>query len=261
MTYLRIRELELKKDLPLEEKEEIAHEVIKEALAKSKTPVVSFSGGKNSLVALHLVLQHKPDIIVVYNNTTNDYPENVKYVREIAQRWHLNFHEIRPEVTFWQVVKKYGFPQAQRWKYKEPMCCYLLKTKPAIKFYRKNKIDCIFTGISAFESRVRKLKIAKDGLLYYATVLGHAKLKNPILRVHPVGYWTDEDIWAFIKKENLPINPIYEKYHITRSGCMLCTGYIGWEKDMQNLSLAVYKKIMKLMGRPTLFEFMSDEEK
>jgi phosphoadenosine phosphosulfate reductase len=240
-----------------EEKLEVAHDAIREALKQSKRPCVAFSGGKNSLVVLHLVLQRKPDVKVVFNNTGVEYPETVKFVRQIAKEWNLNFHEIKPKISFWKIVKKYGFPKPSRYrKDKEPMCCRLLKTQPTAEFYIKQHIDCYFTGISAFESRARLVRIAKYGLVTKVGYVGrNAKLPRKIIACYPVGLWTDRDIWRYIEENDLPVNPAYEKYGLERTGCYCCTNYIGWEKVLSRTHPHVYRKIMRMMGYSVLEDY------
>ena len=198
-------------------------------------------------------MKFKPDIKVVFCNTGVEYPQSLKFTRQVAKDWNLNFYELRPEMNFWKIVKKYGFPDPRRWVNREPKCCWYLKTKPANDFYRANNIDCVFTGISAFESRTRKLKIAERGPMYWAKRVGDTKFKKPILRVHPLAYWTDKDIWEYIELNNLPVNPIYEFQD--RNGCMTCTGFIGWEKFLSKINPALYRKIMHMMGRTILEDF------
>jgi len=246
MTCLKIGDVEdIVKNTPYEKKLELAKFCIDEALKNSKRPCVAFSGGKNSLVVLHMVLQKKPDVMVVFNNTTNEMAETLKYVRWLAKEWNLNFHEIRPETNFWRVVERYGFPHHNRYYNKEPKCCYYLKTKPADKFYREKEVDCVFTGISAYESRVRKLWAAKQGMLY--------KSKH-YLKAYPVIFWNEKDIWRYISEHGLPVNPAYEKYGIDRIGCIACTGFIGWQEKMLKINPRLYRFVMRKMGQLTLFD-------
>jgi phosphoadenosine phosphosulfate reductase len=235
---------------PLEKKVELSKKVIEYALKRSEKPCVAFSGGKNSLVVLHMVLQYNPDVTVLYNNTRNEFPETVKFVRELAKAWNLNFHEVKPDTNFWAIVKKYGYPHVQRYKYKEPKCCKYLKNRPAALFYKENGIDCVFTGISAYESRARLLFLIKEGLVYKVKRLGD--VRYTLLKVAPVGHWTDKDIWEYIRKNELPVNPAYEKYGIDRVGCRICTGHLGWREQLKKVCPAIYRKIMMDMGQMVL---------
>ena len=60
---------------------------------------VSFSGGKDSLVLLHLVRSLYPDVPAVYCDTGLEYPELKAYVKTFE-----NVTVIRPDLTFRQVI-------------------------------------------------------------------------------------------------------------------------------------------------------------
>jgi len=265
ITFERISDVEEWQFKSYEEKLEVANQIIKEALSKSKRPAVAFSGGKNSLVVLHLVLKQKPDVIVAFNNTLVEYKETVKFVRWLAKEWNLNFYEIKPPkgVNFWKIVKEYGFPTIRAWHkdgVSEPACCRFLKTEPVAEFYNKKHIDCFITGISAFESRARKLGIASRGLLRGVRYVGHyGKLWNETLACHPIALWTELDIWRYIEQNSLPVNPAYEKYGLDRTGCFCCTGYLNWQKVLSRTHPNIFRKIIRMMGQSSLRDFYGGE--
>lgn len=254
--FERVRQEQRK---PLDQKIKKSMKALEDAFNESKRPCVAFSGGKASLVALHLSLEINPKVMVLFNNTTNEFPETLKYVRRLARNWNLNFYEVRPKTNYWKVVKKYGFPHQQRYKYGEPMCCSLLKTDPAYEFYRKKHVDCVITGIQASESGARLRIIADRGILYLTSMVGKRSLPWEVVKVHPVGYWKDNDIWEYIRENNLPVNPVYQKYKIDRSGCMACTGFFNWEEKLNRINPTLYRHVMRLMKRTTLSDFKSSD--
>ena len=246
MAYQKLKDVEnILDNTPYDKKLELAQFCVDEALKVSKNPCIAFSGGKNSLVVLHMVIKKNPDVMVLFNNTTNEMPETLKYVRWLAKEWELNFYEVRPNTNYWKIVEKYGFPHHNRYYNKEPKCCYYLKKKPAEKFYKEHNIDCVFTGISAYESRVRKIWAATQGMFY--------KSKN-WLHTYPIMFWSEEDVWAYIKENDLPVNPAYEKYGIDRTGCIACTGFIGWQEKMLKVNPKLYEYVMRKMGQTLLIE-------
>lgn len=66
---------------------------------------ILFSGGKDSTVLLHIARSIYPDIIAVYVDTGLEYPE----VKAFAMNQE-NVIKIRPEISFREVIKKYGYP-------------------------------------------------------------------------------------------------------------------------------------------------------
>lgn len=66
---------------------------------------VSFSGGKDSLVLLHLAREVCPDIKAVYFDTGLEYPENKSLVKS-----YPNVEIFRPKRSFEQIITEYGWP-------------------------------------------------------------------------------------------------------------------------------------------------------
>ena len=66
---------------------------------------VSFSGGKDSTVLLHIARHLFPDIPAVYVDTGLEFPEVKRFIRSFD---HVNI--IRPKMTFPDVISFYGYP-------------------------------------------------------------------------------------------------------------------------------------------------------
>ena len=66
---------------------------------------VSFSGGKDSTVALDLARRAFPDIPAVFVDTGLEYPEIREFVKSVP-----NVTWLRPELPFTKVIEQYGYP-------------------------------------------------------------------------------------------------------------------------------------------------------
>lgn len=76
---------------------------------------VSFSGGKDSTVLFHLARRLYPNILGVFCNTGNEYPDVIRFVKQ-TQAEGANIHFIRPKLKPRQVWEKYGFPLVSKEK-------------------------------------------------------------------------------------------------------------------------------------------------
>jgi len=260
-TSEQLNEFDRLRNLPYEEKVEMSHKIVQKALSKFKRLAVACSFGKDSVVVLHLVRQYKPDILTVFSNTGVEMKETLKYRDFLVKEWNLNYIEAKPKWTFWRIVKRYGYPST-RFMTREkqrlikegrisddsiPKCCILLKEEPAMEVYRKKAIQCVFFGINWEESYNRKWTIIRYGTLFYHKSHKHWKC-------YPIAYWNMADVWRYIEENNIPINPAYEK--VDRVGCITCTAYREWEKDMSRLYPALYKRIARDLGKPSLDDFI-----
>ena len=99
----RLKELQA---LPLDRKIQISQARIIEWYQRNKgNVVVSFSGGKDSTVLLHLVRSIYPDVPAVFSNTGLEYPEIQRFVRTFP-----NVTIVAPKMNFSEVISTYGYP-------------------------------------------------------------------------------------------------------------------------------------------------------
>jgi len=164
---------------------------------------ISFSGGKDSLVVLDLAYRmgfRK----AVFADTTIEFEETKQFIGLIESLYCLKIDVVRAPVDFFEMVNHVGVPSRRlRW------CCDVFKFGPLAKYAFQNNLDGFITGLRNEESTKRRSYNAID----------HNPLL-PVKQVNPIINWTDQDVWSYIKKNELPVNPLYKYFN--RLGCWCC---------------------------------------
>jgi 3'-phosphoadenosine 5'-phosphosulfate sulfotransferase (PAPS reductase)/FAD synthetase len=255
MTY---EELKYRQSWTLEQKIDHSVGVVSYFADKMEGNVYcSFSGGKDSTVMLDIIRRFiDKNILAVFCNTGNEYPEIVKFVRSTE-----NVTVIRSEIMIPQIIEKYGFPLiskeqsqyirqarhthsekllnirlhggekgigkiSEKWKFLigakfdvSEKCCDLMKKKPFKKFHRQTGLFPII-GTMAGESRLRLQRWLKSGCNSF---------ESNMIASYPLSIWSETDIWEYIRKFKIPYCPVYDMGQ-KRTGCMFC----GFGCQMKN---------------------------
>ncbi len=217
-----------------EEKLALTEKVIDNTLFLFKRCFVSCSFGKDSIVVLHLVRKHRPDIPVVFNNTLVQPPETYAYLKEMKELWNLNLFETFPVKgwDFFRVADKFGLPDGIK---KSDRCCDYLKLRPTRQLVKEHKWEVNFTGSTVLESFNRMFHICERGSSYNTI--------RDVIKTHPIAYWTDDEVYRYIEENEIPLNPAYSKYKIKRLGCVPCTSYKIWRNQLPRMNFKLYKII------------------
>ncbi|MCX8173726.1 MAG: phosphoadenosine phosphosulfate reductase family protein [Thermoplasmata archaeon] len=193
----------------LAKREEMAVNFIKSVVGKYNKPVaVSFSGGKDSMVTLLLVLKAglKPKILFV--DTGLELPETVEYVKQTAGKFNLELLVDTAGNSFWENLELFGPPGRDfRW------CCKLCKLGPTARLIANNFPGgaVVFIGQRVYESEQRAQK---------GSVWDNPWVPGQI-GASPVQYWNALHIWLYIMLSGVEINPWYAE-GMERIGCYLC---------------------------------------
>ena len=191
--------------------------IIREVAAEFERPVLLFSGGKDSVVMLHLAVRaFAPARIpfpVMHIDTGHNFPEVIEFRDRCVSQMgvQLIVGSVQASIDSGKVADVTG-PRASR----NP-----LQTVTLLDSIAEHRFDAVFGGARRDEERAR----AKERVYSHRDSFGQWDPKNqrPELwgiyngrhrqgehfRIFPLSNWTELDIWTFIGEYNIDLPSIY----------------------------------------------------
>ncbi len=181
---------------------------------------VGFSGGKDSQVVYDLCKRSGIEFKAYFNHAFESC-ETLNFIREHYPE--VIFRRFVKQGFFYNIVKNHN--------------CILPTTGLAYccedyKHDAKNVYPCTILGIRRAESKARskrktfevknKTLLKKQNAVFReyfnenCTGIG----STSIIQLKPIVDWSDEEVWNYIKRHNIPVNPEYT--HTNRVGCVIC---------------------------------------
>lgn len=164
---------------------------------------VAFSGGKDSMVALHLALQTDPNIPVCFYDSGVEFPENIAYIHHIADVYNLNLEIIEAKPSVLDILRKEAYFDHKRMPVELKVSLIDAKiTIPSEKAHEKYGKGRIW-GLRSEESRGRSMLLnSRNGEFLSA--------KGEYVTA-PIWNWSSSQVFAYLSKHNIPENPLYAK--------------------------------------------------
>ena len=222
--------------------------VMREVAAQFENPVLLFSGGKDSIVMLHMAVKAfmpaKIPFPLLHIDTGHNFPETLKYrdnlVEKISAR--LLVGSVQDSINKGRVIEETGINASRN----------ILQTVTLLDALEEHGFDAAMGGGRRDEEKAR----AKERFFSHRDEFGQWDPKNqrPELwnlfngkkypgehfRVFPLSNWTEMDIWQYILIEKIEMPSLYfahERECVDRKGVLLAkSNYIKlqdgekWEK-------------------------------
>ncbi len=207
--------------------------IIREVVGEFDRPGLLFSGGKDSVVMLHLATKAfwpaKVPFPVLHIDTGHNFPEVLQFRDETVERLGLDL----------RVVSVQSYIDDGRLSERADGTRNQLQTQPLLDGIAEHKFDAVFGGGRRDEDKAR----AKERVYSLRDAFGQWNPRNqrPELwnlyngrhqpgehvRVFPLSNWTELDIWRYIEAENIAIPSLYyahEREVFERDGMLVAVG-------------------------------------
>jgi sulfate adenylyltransferase subunit 2 len=208
--------------------------VMREVAAQFERPVLLFSGGKDSIVMVHLARKAffpaKIPFPLMHIDTGHNFPETLAYRDEMVEKIgvQLIVRTVQDSIDQGRVVEETG-PGASR---------NGLQTVTLLDAMAEFKFEAALGGARRDEEKAR----AKERFFSHRDAFGQwdpknqrpelwnlyngRKQPNEHFRVFPLSNWTELDVWQYIQKENIQMPSLYFSHRrqvVNREGVLLAT--------------------------------------
>lgn len=182
---------------------------------------LAFSGGKDSVVIHALAKMAGVKFKAYYHLTTVDPPELVSFIRDQYPEVKIEW----PGITMWDLIVKKKMPPLRTARY----CCDVLKeqggagrfTVTGVRWQESSKraerdfIEIYKSGGKSHNIPFLNCDNTEARRLVETCSLKGKRILNPIID------WTEEEVWRFIRKYDLPYCCLYDE-GFCRIGCIGC---------------------------------------
>ena len=206
--------------------------IIREVYAEFKNPAVLWSTGKDSTAMLCLCRKAffgRIPFPVIHIDTNHKFKQMYKFRDEIAKEWELDLLIASNK----EAVSEGIGPKDGKFE-----CCTRLKTEALRTCLEERGFDALILAIRRDEHGIRAKERYfsprnedfawdyRDQPLEMWDQFQELVGRGTHMRVHPILHWRELDVWEYIKREEIPINPMYfasdgERYRSL--GCEPCT--------------------------------------
>lgn len=179
--------------------------------------VYACSFGAEGMVLIDLISSIKPDARIVFLDTGVHFKETYELIDTVMEKYpDLNIQLKQPALTLEEQARQYG---PELWKSQPDLCCFIRKVKP---------LEEVLQDAPAWISGLRR----EQSLSRKDTNFVNKDDRFRSIKICPLIYWTWEDVWNYIRVNNLPYNPLHDKGYPS-IGCKPCTSVVTNNQDFR----------------------------
>lgn len=199
-----------------------AQEVLKWALKTYGDGVaLASSFGAEDAVLIDILIKIDPTARVFTLDTGRLPQETYDVMDEIRSRYGINIEAFYPDTKAVEdMVTRYGPNLFYKSIDLRKLCCQIRKVEPLNRALRG--LSAWITGLrreqSVTRTEVKKVEIDAS--------------HNSIIKINPMADWTEEQVWTYIRENQVPYNALHDKNYPS-IGCAPCTRAVKPGEDLR----------------------------
>lgn len=172
------------------------HEIIRQALAQARAPILSTNFRPLAAALLHMVTRVKPDIPVIWVDSGYNTPATYAFAETLRARLGLNLHVYTPRVTAARRQACFGGIPS-------------LGDPAHAEFTREVKLEPFERALQALQPDVWLTGIRADQTAHRRALGVVSRGPLDTVKVAPLYYWTEVDLENYLYEAGLPDNRDY----------------------------------------------------
>jgi phosphoadenosine phosphosulfate reductase len=182
-------------------------ELIRNSFIENRS-ISTTSFGITSVVLIDLIAKTNLDIPTIFIDTGFHFGETIDYYKTIVSQYpKMCIKSISSTTETNNFIKENG---QDIYKENPDFCCNVNKIFPLDNYIDAENVSVWYAAIRKSQSVFRNSLNEK------------VKMKNDLMKVHPLLYWSEGDVFDYIKTNSLPNHPL-SKQGYESVGCYPCT--------------------------------------
>jgi phosphoadenosine phosphosulfate reductase len=173
-------------------------------------------GGASGMVLLDMVARIGCGTPVIFLDTDLLFPETYALAEAAARRYGVAIERRRPALTLAEQEIQEG---ARLYDRDPDRCCGIRKVAP---------LADALQPYSAWISGIRRDQSSSRA----GTELVQWNARHNLLKISPLAYWSERDVWRYIHANQVPYNPLLDQGY-SSIGCGPCTRQAGAGEDLR----------------------------
>jgi phosphoadenosine phosphosulfate reductase len=191
--------------------------ILKHALNEFDNIAISFSGAED-VVLIDMAHSIRPDIQVFSLDTGRLHAETYQFIERVRKHYGITIDILSPDGdAVRDLVSRKGLFSFYEDDHKE--CCGIRKIQPLRK--KLLEVDAWITG-----QRKDQSPGTRAGIPVIQDDQAFARPGEKLTKFNPLANWTSNDVWDYIRGNNLPYNELHDRGFIS-IGCEPCTKPVG----------------------------------